>query len=109
MSAKNAWHAFKNATEAGESTTYNTLGESMSVQIYGDASSVNVQVLGQVDGYSETWSVLQAINVSTLDMSTTLNKKGIYMLSIDGLATIKVKLVSVSGGSASVFCRTTGG
>lgn len=107
--AKMSWYAFKEANTPGESKTWNTQGETLNLQIFGDASTIAVQVLGQVDMLSDSWTLLNTVNMTTLETGTTIKGKGIYMISVDGLSQIKVKLTSVSGGSVSVYGRIVGG
>lgn len=109
MEATQAWYAFQNANTAGENVTWNTQGDTLALQVFGDATSVSLQVFGQVDTLSNTWVVLNALDVSTLQTATTIAGKGIFFVPVDGLGQIKIKLVSVSGGKISVFGRITRG
>ena len=102
-----SWYAFEKATTGGELITGNTKGSTLTLQVFGSASAVNLQVFGQVDSKSEAWAVLSAINASTLDVGTSITQKGIYVLSVNGCARIKVQLNSVSGGEITVYGRIT--
>lgn len=109
MSAVNSFYAFKDATEVGELTTHNTQGVTLTLQIMGDASAFTLEVYGKVDLNSKEWILLNSINATTLEVSTTISNKGIFVIPVEGLGSIQTKLTSVSGGKVSVFGRITTG
>lgn len=108
MSAVNSFYAFKKATKSGEFIAGNTQGDTLTVQVEG-ASSVGLQILGQVDMEGSEFVQLMGIDYSTMTFVDNIAKKGIYMFPINGLAYVKFKLNSVAGGEASVFARVTKG
>lgn len=109
MIATNSFYAFKDADKASENITHNTQGDTLTLQVMGDASSLILAVYGKVDFTSDEWVLLNGINMTTLDVSTTITSQGIYVIPVDGLGAIKCELSSIAGGKVSVFCRITKG
>lgn len=109
MISANALYAFDKVNEAGEFVLGNSQGETLTFQIMGNASAITLSLYGRVDFLSNEWVPLNCVNLTTLDISTTVTAKGIYMTPVEGLANIKFVLGSVSGGEVSVFCRLTKG
>lgn len=107
--ATNAWYIFQDVEAPEESETFNTQGDTLNLQLFGEASACNLQVFGQIDSHSNSWVVLNAINMTTLELDTSIEKQGIYMVPIEGVSKIQFKLNSVAGGKLSVFGRITRG
>lgn len=106
----NKHYALKNINSAQESrASGNTQGETLTIQVEGNATSMQIQVLGKSDLESNAYSVLMGFNISTLDTVSEISALGLYSFPIEGIAEYKINVVAVSGGSISVFCRETKG
>ena len=109
MITHNNFYFLKNVTEAQESPmTVNTQGEILTLQVEGTATSVSLQVFGISDMASDEWHLLTGFT-SNYDLITSITSKGLYTFGIEGVAKIKVNLLSVTGGKASVFGKITKG
>lgn len=109
MVVSNNFYFLKDASAAQESPiTVNTQGELLTLQVEGTATSVQLQVLGLSDMASDEYYPLSGLT-NAYDLVTTIKSKGLYFFGIDGVSKIKVNLLSVSGGKASVFGKITKG
>lgn len=109
MIATNVFYAFEKANGAATKETGNSQGDTLTLQVMGSASTVSLRVYGVTDFMSKEWQLLNCINMTTLEVGTSITTKGIYVFPIEGLSNIKFDLHSVSGGEVSVFCRITKG
>lgn len=71
-----------------------------SVQVYGTATAMKVQVQGMTDADSETWVNLAVFNNSDLSLvegDDGITEAGIYSVMIEGVTQIRVNVASVTG------------
>lgn len=84
----------------------NSNAESATLQISGDFTSGSFVVEGKTDSESTAWETLAGINLSDFSVSgSSITEKGIYQFGVDGIRQIRVRSVSVSGGTATVVGR----
>lgn len=86
----------------------NVTGETLTIQVEGDATSFSFQLLGCSDFYSEDFYALTGFTTA-FDPIATITAKGIYTFGIEGISKLKVNLTAVSGGSVTVFGKMTQG
>ena len=107
MIVSNTFYFLKNANSATESpVTVSIQGETLTLQVDGDATNFSFQVLGCSDMGSKDFYVLNGFKTN-FDLIDTVSEKGIYTFGIEGISKIKVNLASITGGSLSVFGRIT--
>ena len=80
----------------------NTSSDLMSLQIDGSFSACLIKLEGRTNSDAE-WTSLAGINLSDFAMAKTFTKAGIYELGIIGIREVRVEVLSVSGGTVSVF------
>lgn len=91
----------ENVTSASQSSVYiNSACDSCTVQVYGTATAMKVQIQGMTDIASNSWNNLGIINMS--DFSITdgddgITSNGIYSVMIEGVTQIRVNVASVTG------------
>lgn len=110
MRVDNNYYSIKNATQAVESEiTVNKCSDTLYVEVTGTASALQMQVLGLADRAGTSWNRLCAINMADYSTNDNITAKGLYGFPISGVAEFKVKLLSVTGGNVTAFCRMVGG
>lgn len=62
-----------------------------------------VQAKGIVNNSNSTYTILESVNMSTNDVSSTISQVGIYTIPIDGLSNVKISITAISGGSISIY------
>lgn len=91
----------ENVSAASTSSVYtNTSCDLCSVQVYGTATAMKVQVQGMVDMESETWENLAVTNMSdfsVIEGDDGITASGIYSATIKGVTRIRVNVASVTG------------
>lgn len=106
MTTVNNWYAFSKVDEPQESElTANVQGETLTVQVEGDATSVSLTLLGQVDFAQEEFIPISGVNVSGFKPINSITANGIYIFPIENIARFKFNLTAVDGGAVTVFCR----
>ena len=71
-----------------------------SVQVYGTATAMKVQMQGMTDSDSETWVNLAVFNNSDLSLvegDDGITATGIYSVMIEGVTQIRINVASVTG------------
>ena len=110
MVVTNKHYAVKDISAPQESKeSYNTQSEVLTVQVEGNATAVEIEVLGASDLQAEEFYPLMGFDLTTLGSSNTIEATGLYQFGIDGIAKYKFNITSVSGGTISIFCRETRG
>ena len=105
----NNFYFLQNATSATETdVTHNASGETLTLQVDGDASAFSFQIKGCVDLMSDEFYQLSGLDLD-FNTSKTITKTGIYTFGVDGISKLKLKLDSISGGSITVFAKITKG
>lgn len=91
----------ENVSAASTSSVYtNTSCDLCSVQVYGTATAMKVQVQGMTDIDSETWVDLAVFNNSDLSLvegDDGITEAGIYSAMVEGVTQIRIKVASVTG------------
>ena len=109
MQVKRNIYFLQDASSAIEGAVQsNVTGETLTVQVEGDATSFSFQLLGCSDYYSEDFYAITGFTTA-FEPITTITSKGIYTFGIEGLSKIKVNLTAVSGGALTVFGKITQG
>lgn len=95
---------FSDATSASESNILSNpnLGSQLIVQASGEATSFEVQILGQTDINADFVS-LSCISMTNFDVGENISATGIYAVPVDGVVKIKAEIKSVAGGGITVF------
>lgn len=105
----NNFYALQEATAPVESAfTANTTGDSILVEVTGDASAFEIEVKGVVDHEQENYTNLGGVNLTSYDYVATIKNKGIFLFPIEGIGRFKFNLKSVTG-KVTVFCRVVKG
>ena len=91
----------ENVTSASTSSVYtNSSCDLCSVQVFGTATAMKVQVQGMTDIASETWEDLAVFNMSDLSLvegDDGITEAGIYSVMVEGVTQIRINVVSVTG------------
>ena len=91
----------ENVTAAAVSSVFtNTNCDLCSVQVYGTATAMKVQVQGMTDADSETWvnlAVFDNSDLSLIEGDDGITAAGIYSAMIEGVTQIRVNVASVTG------------
>ena len=91
----------ENVTSAGTSSVYvNNTCDLCSVQVFGTATAMKVQVQGMTDAESETWVDLAVFDNSDLTLTEGndgITSAGIYSVMIDGVTQVRINVASVTG------------
>ena len=91
----------ENVTSAGTSSVYvNNTCDLCSVQVFGTATAMKVQIQGMMDIASETWENLALFNNSDLTLiegDDGITSAGIYSVMIDGVTQVRINVASVTG------------
>lgn len=89
---------FDNTSQTGDSENMiNTKGGVLTIQVFGETSSLSASVLGKVDIQNGDFVPLAGINMSDYSLANTITAKGIYEYDISGIRLIKVNLASTDG------------
>ena len=78
----------------------NTSCDLCSVQVYGTATAMKVQVQGMTDADSETWvdlAVFDNSDLSLVEGDDGITEAGIYSVMIEGVTQIRINVASVTG------------
>lgn len=109
MVVVNNFYFFKNLGEAKTSEiTKNMSGDNLTIQIDGDGSDFSIKLLGCSDMASEEYYELSGLSTS-FEVLQSITENGIYSFGIEGIAKLKLQLVSISGGSITAFGKITKG
>lgn len=109
MIPKNRFYFLENASVAQQSAvTTNVTGETLTMQVEGDATSFSLQLLGCSDSQSDDFYPLTGFTLG-FDTVSTITAKGIYTFGIESFGRLKVNLTAVSGGAVTVFAKVTQG
>ena len=91
----------ENVTSASTSSVYtNSSCDLCSVQVFGTATAMKVQVQGMTDIASETWEDLAVFNMSDLSLvegDDGITEAGIYSVMVEGVTQIRINVASVTG------------
>ena len=94
------------STSADMKTYFNTQADMMSVEVSGTATSCKINIQGRTNSENNNeWFDLTVMNMTNLDIGTDIEGNGIYEVAIEGMREIRANIVSVSGGSVTVFGR----
>lgn len=105
----NNYYFLKDVNVAKEGNIYHNMqGESLTLQIEGDAAAFTLQILGCSDMASEEYHVLSGLDTA-YNLLDTFTTNGIYVFGIDGIGKIKVVLSEIGGGKLSAFGKMTKG
>lgn len=109
MQVKRNIYFLQDVNSTGASAVHtNVSGETLTIQVDGDATSFSFQLLGCSDFYSDDFYALTGFTTA-FDPIATITTKGIYTFGIEGISKMKVNLTAVSGGSVTVFGKMTQG
>lgn len=91
----------ENVTAASTSSVYtNSSCDLCSVQVFGTATAMKVQVQGMTDIASETWEDLAVFNMSDLSLvegDDGITEAGIYSVMVEGVTQVRINVASVTG------------
>lgn len=91
----------ENVTSASVSSVFtNTNCDLCSVQVYGTATAMKVQMQGMTDAESETWvdlAVFDNSDLSLVEGDDGITEAGIYSVMIEGVTQIRINVASVTG------------
>ena len=98
MKILDAKQFFLDATSAGESEVFLTNGAQMTVEVYGEASTFSVTIMGQAALKPiDEWTELATIRANDFDVNTKLTAKGIYFVALDGIGRVKAVIENTDG------------
>lgn len=83
----------------------NISSEIIAVEISGDFSDGVFVFEGKTNLNSSEYTPLAAVNLTDFSVSSTVSKKGIYEIGIEGVQVFRVRIESISGGAATIFGR----
>lgn len=99
---------FSGATSAGVSKAYaNDTCDVCALQVSGTFTSATVKVQGKSDLAHGEYTDLAVIDLSALSVKKAITAAGIYEAGIEGIQSVRVQVVSVSGGDITVFGKMT--
>ena len=81
----------------------NLKADIMSVEISGNFTSGTFHFEGVTDYTNEEWTPIAGVNLSDYSIASDPSGKGIWEVPLEGLQKFRVRVESVSGGSAKVF------
>lgn len=88
---------FNNTTTTGDSEyLINNKANVLSLQVFGEATSFSISVLGLIDIDSDDFVPLTGINLSDFSLASNISKNGIYEYDISGIRLIKLNLASTN-------------
>lgn len=82
---------------------HNHNSEVISVEIHGTFTSGSFIFEGKTDVNNANWTPISGINLSDFSTTSEPKKAGIWEVGIEGITVFRVRIVSLSGGSATVF------
>jgi len=92
------------ATVAGDGTEATLSGQSQStLSVEGTATSFTIVVEGSVDGAN--WHTLEVVKRGSMDILQSVTAKGIYVVDLAGLSSLRARISAVAGGSVTVLVR----
>ena len=109
MVVVNNFYFLKDVSSAQTSNiTKNMCGENLTIQIEGTGSSFSLKLLGCSDMDSNDYFELTGLTPSFQTLQS-MTSNGIYSFGIEGIAKLKLQLVSIGGGSVTAFGKITKG
>ena len=91
----------ESVTSASQSSVFvNTSCDLCTVQVFGTATAMKVQVQGMTDIASETWEDLAVFNLSDLSLvegDDGITEAGIYSVMVEGVTQVRINVASVTG------------
>ena len=73
-------------------------GSLLTIEVSGESSSVELVVQGVSDPNNDgQWSDLAILDSSNMDLLESINKNGIYLISIDGVKRVRTDLRDTNG------------
>ena len=79
-------------------------GSALTLEVSGDSTSFSLSIQGIVeDENNEDWTDLATINMTDLEVSDEIAKKGIYSIGCDGIVKIRANLNTIDNGSITVI------
>ena len=105
MVVKKYLDLFKNQSSASSVVIQNTNCDTMSLSISGSFSSITLKIQGTNTFDSTNYFDVAAIKMSDLSVCQQITATGLYTVSIEGMANIKVEITAISGGDATVKAR----
>ena len=105
MSVKKFVKLFDQATATEDVVIDNVNGDSMSLAVNGIFTSLTLKVQGVDDNENTVYNDIAAIKMSDFSICETITAAGLYEVSIDALAKIKVSITAISGGNVTVTAK----
>lgn len=99
----------ENVTSASQSSVFvNNTCDLCSVQVFGTATAMKIQIQGMTDTTSETWVDLAVFDNSDLTLTegdNGITSAGIYSAMIEGVTQVRINVASVTGGAVNVTAK----
>ena len=103
MNILNSKLFFNQAITTGTSEVLgNVRGDLLVIEVYGTATTIDLNVQGVVDANNTTFSDI-SWKKSDGTIGTDVVAKGVYIINVSGLSKIKVVVNTVTGGNVTVF------
>ena len=94
----NEIYFFKNQSSVGISDSlYNVNDGVLILQVDGNASNLELSVLGNTDLIDDDFIALKTINATDYSMSDKITSTGIYWIDINGIRKVKLNLSKITG------------
>lgn len=96
---------FKGVTTTGTSNVLVTAnrGETLTIEVYGTATSFSLKVQGIVDAdNANSWTDIGWYN-TVFEKGTNITIKGIYTIPVYSIFKTRIVIESISGGNLTVF------
>ena len=94
----NEIYFFKNQSSVGISDSlYNVNDGVLILQVDGNASNLELSVLGNTDLIDDDFVTLKTINATDYSMSDKITSTGIYWIDINGIRKVKLNLSKITG------------
>lgn len=80
-------------------------GEELTLEVYGNATGFTLIVEGKIDTDNEsTWTQLGWVN-SIAETGTNITSNGIYIIPVQQIPSIRVRLSAITTGSLTAYGR----
>ena len=94
----NEVYFFKNQSSISTSDSlYNVNDGTLILQVDGNASNLELSVLGNTDLVDDDFVTLKTINATDYSMSDKITSTGIYWIDINGIRKVKLNLSKITG------------
>ena len=94
----NEIYFFKNQSSVSTSgPLYNVNDGTLILQVDGNASNLELSVLGNTDLVDDDFVTLKTINATDYSMSDKITSTGIYWIDINGIRKVKLNLSKITG------------